>query len=82
MAHGVPVVVTDTTPWSAISRAGLGWCVPWPDYGAALRAATSESAATLRDRGARAKDWVLREFSWERAARTLLEFYAALRGAA
>ena len=82
MAHGVPAVVTDTTPWSAISRAGLGWCVPWPDYGAALRAATSESAATLRDRGARAKDWVLREFSWERAARTLLEFYAALRGAA
>ena len=80
MAHGVPVVVTDTTPWRAITGEEVGWCVPWAGYAQALTAATGESAAHLAERGRRARTWVVREFSWEKSAQTLLAFYASLTG--
>lgn len=79
MAHGVPVLVTDTTPWREISRRALGWCVPWSEYPQALRAATAESPRLLCDRGSRAREWVLQEFSWDISARRLVDFYAALK---
>lgn len=79
MAHGVPVLVTDTTPWQGVAREGLGWCVPWGDYPAALAAATAESHAALRERGGRAREWVLRDFSWTASARVLAEFYGTLK---
>jgi len=79
LASGVPALVTDTTPWSALNGNGAGWCVPWADFGAALRAATSEGAESLRRRGSIGREWVLREYSWEKTARALAEFYAALR---
>jgi glycosyltransferase involved in cell wall biosynthesis len=82
LAHGVPAVVTDTTPWSGLNGNGAGWCVPWADFGAAIRAATSEGLDSLRRRGSIASEWVLREYSWERAARILSEFYARLRSGA
>lgn len=80
MAHGVPALVTDTTPWRAINEGGLGWCVPWSDFPNALKAATAEGPRALRDRGARARTWVLREFSWDKSAATLTSFYAQLTG--
>jgi glycosyltransferase involved in cell wall biosynthesis len=79
LANGVPALVTDSTPWSGLNRTGAGWCVPWPEFGSALRAATTESAASLRHRGTVARAWVLREFSWDQSARTLSDFYASLR---
>lgn len=83
MAHGVPVVVTDTTPWSPINTDGRGWCVPWTDYAAAVRTATAEGPVALRARGARAREWVLREYAWDKSAATLAQFYAQLqKGAA
>ena len=80
LAHGVPALVTDTTPWRDLNTDGRGWCVPWSDYPAALRAATNESPHALRERGHRARTWVLREFAWDRSARTLADFYATLPG--
>ena len=78
LAHGVPALVTDSTPWSGLNRTGSGWCVPWPEFGSALRAATTESAESLRHRGTVARAWVLREYSWEQSARILSDFYAGL----
>jgi glycosyltransferase involved in cell wall biosynthesis len=78
LANGVPALVTDTTPWSGLNQNGAGWCVPWPEYGAALRAATSEGLDSLRRRGSVGREWVLREFSWEKSALTLSGFYAGL----
>lgn len=78
LAHGVPALVTDTTPWRALNTSGLGWCVPWADYSSALKAATAEGPLALHQRGARARDWVVREFSWEKSARDLACFYAGL----
>jgi len=82
LASGVPALVTDTTPWSGLNRTGAGWCVSWKDFGATLRNVTSEDPIALRRRGAVGREWVLREFSWERSARLLLEFYGVLREAA
>ena len=79
LASGVPPLVTDTTPWSGLNRTGSGWCVPWPDYAATIRIATSEGLESLRFRGSVGQKWVLREFSWERSAKLLSEFYAGLR---
>lgn len=78
MAHGVPVVVTDTTPWQQVSDSNRGWCVAWNDYGATLRAATGADRAELRARGERARDWVGREYSWQRSAEALITFYRQL----
>lgn len=78
LAHGVPALVTDTTPWRALGETGAGWCVPWEDYPEALRAAAAEGPERLRERGASARDWVLREYSWEKPVRLLEEFYRQL----
>ena len=79
MAHGVPALVTDTTPWRAINQDDRGWCVPWSDFATALKAATAESPASRRERGTRARDWAVREFSWDKSARDLATFYAQLK---
>jgi glycosyltransferase involved in cell wall biosynthesis len=78
LAHGVPALVTDATPWSELNQNGGGWCVPWSEFPAALAAAAAEGPARLRERGRAARTWVLREYSWERPARILTQFYEKL----
>lgn len=78
LGAGVPVVVTDSMPWRQLDGEGAGWCVPWERYGEALREATAEGLVPLRERGRRGRDWIAREFSWERPARRLIEFYREL----
>jgi glycosyltransferase involved in cell wall biosynthesis len=79
LAHGVTAVVTDTTPWQGLAQAGHGWCVPWDEYRGAMLAALAEGPDRLRQRGAQAREWVLREFSWEKSAEVLARFYPTLR---
>ena len=81
LANGVPALVTDTTPWRGLNTDGRGWCVPWNDYGDALVAATAEGPHRLRERGRRAREWVLREFSWDKSAHDLAAFYQTLQSA-
>lgn len=78
LVRGVPVLVTNTTPWEQINREGCGWCVPWPQFPEALRNATRESKSAMRARGIRGREWVQREFSWTESARRLTEFYQTL----
>ncbi|MEY2880152.1 MAG: hypothetical protein RLZZ15_2532 [Verrucomicrobiota bacterium] len=77
MAHGVPALVTDTTPWRELNR-GRGWCVPWARYAEALVEATAQGPAALHALGAGAQEWVLREYAWENSALALAEFYRRL----
>ena len=81
LAHSVPVIVTDATPWRALNSENLGWCVPWSSFADAIAAATSEGKASLRERGRRSREWVLREFSWDKSAAVLASFYQELKGA-
>jgi len=78
MAHGVPVVVTDVTPWAEVNRTECGWCVPWSDYAQTLTVALAEEPASLRQRGSVAKTWVAAEYSWVKSARLLIDFYHEL----
>lgn len=75
MAARVPVVVTDTTPWSRLARDGSGWCVPWDEYPDALAAALAFGPERLAVLGSEARKWMERDFSWEQSAARLLEFY-------
>lgn len=78
LANGVPAVVTNSTPWEGLNANG-GWCVPWESYPAALSEAVAEGADGLRKRGISARDWVLREYSWDKTAAILAAFYSRLR---
>jgi glycosyltransferase involved in cell wall biosynthesis len=79
MAYGVPALVTDSTPWKELNHRALGWCVPWQDFGATLAGATAEGPERLRARGAIARTWVLENFSWDKSAKILADFYATLK---
>jgi len=79
MAAGVPAVVTDETPWGALNTDGRGWCVPWADFNRSLQTALAEGPSRLAERGLRARRWVLQEYSWEKSAHALVEFYRQLQ---
>jgi glycosyltransferase involved in cell wall biosynthesis len=78
LAAGVPALVTDTTPWSGLTAQGCGWCVAWEKFGATLATALASRPNDLAAMGARGRTWAGREFSWERAASLLSEFYRHL----
>ncbi len=78
MAHGVPALVTDQTPWLEVNKRNCGWCVPWDDYPATLNKVLQEDSGTLGERGQLAGKWVAETFSWDKSARVLLNFYQEL----
>lgn len=78
LAHGLPVMVTDTTPWEAVNETDCGWCGPWVHFPEAMKAALDLGEATLRTRGLLAKEWVIHHYSWRKSAEKLFEFYKTL----
>ncbi len=78
LAHGLPVVTTDQTPWHELSVKNAGQCVAWPDFAATVGAVLREPAALLQARGAQARAWMQVEFTWEKSAATLATFYQDL----
>jgi len=78
MAAGVPALVTDTTPWSALNLDLRGWCVSWANFHRTLQTAMAEGPKSLGERGLRARAWVLRVYSWEKSASDLTAFYRQL----
>ncbi len=79
LVHGVPALVTDTTPWQPLPQLGLGWCCAWSDYARCLREALALTPEALRARGQASQDWAAREYDWSRTARLLVDFYTELR---
>lgn len=79
LAAGVPVLVTDTAPWSAVETQGAGWCVPWERFKETLAGALRKPGDELRAMGARGRAWVGEAFPWSRTARLLEEFYTGLK---
>ena len=78
LASAVPALVTDTTPWRGLAKERAGWCEPWTGYAAALRRALALDEADLSAQGARGRDWMARDFSWQQSAARLREFYRHL----
>lgn len=79
LAHGVPVLVTDSTPWAEVNQTDFGWCGPWAQFGASLQASLSLGPALLRKRGAGARQWVCERYSWDCTASRLADFYSTLK---
>lgn len=79
LAAGVPALVTDTTPWQGLNKEDCGWCVPWTNFAPALSDALATPVDELSAKGQRGRAWVGREYSWEKAAHLLRQFYDTLR---
>ncbi|MDD3180135.1 MAG: glycosyltransferase [Opitutaceae bacterium] len=75
LAGGVPALVTDTTPWRPLEAAGAGWCVPWTSYAVTLQTALATPPAELAAHGTHGRRWVIENYSWEKSALLLLNFY-------
>ncbi|HUG11070.1 MAG TPA: glycosyltransferase [Opitutaceae bacterium] len=78
LAAGVPALVTDTAPWSALAPNGAGWCVSWESYRETLATALATPREQLAAMGARGRAWVGESFPWSRTAQLLEEFYKQL----
>lgn len=80
LAHGLPVLTTDSTPWGGLETHGAGRCVPWPDYGAAMKSMLASAPEALVASGKAGRAWMEAEFTWEKSAAVLVAFYDQLRG--
>ncbi len=74
LAHGCAVVASTGTPWRRLEAEGCGfWVDPEPERLAAVLARLPASDLAAMGRAGQA--WMRREFSWESAARRMVEAY-------
>jgi glycosyltransferase involved in cell wall biosynthesis len=77
LAAGTPVIATKGAPWHGLEREDCGW---WIDHGVELLAATLTNAmamgpGALQAMGAKGREWMRRDFSWEAVAHQMLDVY-------
>lgn len=82
LAAGVPVITTRETPWEWLIEKNCGWWIETgvPALTLTLRGATEGPMAELGEMGRRGREWMREEFSWEEAARKMLDCYRWLVG--
>jgi glycosyltransferase involved in cell wall biosynthesis len=77
LAAGTPVISTRGAPWSGLESEGCGW---WIDHGveplaAALAHAMALPREALKAMGNKGREWMARDFSWDRVGRDMLDVY-------
>jgi glycosyltransferase involved in cell wall biosynthesis len=77
LAAGTPAISTKGAPWGGLDSEGCGW---WVDQGAEpLAAALAHAMAlpreALKAMGDKGREWMARDFSWDRAARDMIDVY-------
>lgn len=77
LAAGTPAIVTKGAPWSGLEGQKAGW---WIDIGVAplvecLENALALSPAELDAMGRVGREWMLRDYSWERIGTQLMAAY-------
>lgn len=82
LSVGVPVISTKGAPWAGLETNNCGW---WIDHGPEALAATLRSTLILpesvrHEMGARGRDWMARDFSWDTMAQRSLQAYAWILG--
>jgi glycosyltransferase involved in cell wall biosynthesis len=82
LANGLPVVTTKGAPWQGLDTHNCGW---WIDHGEpalveSLCHAMSLPPHELNLAGQRGRDWVQREFSWQRVGKMTYQLYEWLLG--
>lgn len=82
LAVQTPVISTKGAPWGGLEPNRCGW---WVDHGpeafaAALRQAMSLSSEDRHEMGRRGREWMRRDFGWQRVAAQMSEVYRWLTG--
>jgi glycosyltransferase involved in cell wall biosynthesis len=77
LSVGVPVISTKGAPWAGLETNSCGW---WVDHGPEALTATLRKALALptdqrRQMGARGRDWMRQDFSWDRIAADMIAAY-------
>jgi glycosyltransferase involved in cell wall biosynthesis len=77
LAAGTPVISTKGAPWGGLETEQCGW---WVDDGveplaAALAHAMALPRETLQAMGNKGREWMARDFSWDRIGRDMLDVY-------
>lgn len=77
LAAGTPAIVTHGAPWAGLMEQGAGW---WIEHGvdplvACLDRALLVSPERLEEMGRAGREWMRRDFSWERIGIQFLETY-------
>jgi glycosyltransferase involved in cell wall biosynthesis len=77
LAAGTPTISTKGAPWSGLVTQRCGW---WIDHGveplvAALTQSMTLPRAALKVMGNRGREWMVRDFSWERVAHNMIDVY-------
>jgi glycosyltransferase involved in cell wall biosynthesis len=75
LAAGLPVVTTSGTPWKNLPERGCGWYVEATaeQLAVALREALALTKRELDEMGAKGREWMRRDFSWEQLAAQMIE---------
>ncbi|MDB4254665.1 glycosyltransferase [bacterium] len=76
LAHGLPVITTDRTPWSALDEKGCGLCVP-PEALALKKAIAKLATVDLDPMGARGRSWMEQDFSPSSTHAKMYDLYEA-----
>ena len=84
LAAGTPALVSKGAPWEGLEANGCGW---WVDMGTvplveALVKAMSLSPAELGQMGRIGREWMMRDFSWQRIGNMMGQTYDWLGGRA
>ncbi len=82
LAAGTPAIVSKGAPWSGLNDYDAG---RWIDIGvdplvAALEDLLQSEPSTLQEMGRRGRDWMVRDFSWDRVGWQMSEVYRWLCG--
>jgi glycosyltransferase involved in cell wall biosynthesis len=82
LAAELPVISTKGAPWAGLETERCGW---WIEHGpeplaTALREAMTTPLANLRSMGGRGRNWMARDFAWDKIAVDMLEVYSWLKG--
>ena len=78
LAHGVPVIASKGTPWSAVESEGCGlWVDNSPE--SLARAISALHSMDLASMGAKGRRWVGGRFSWPAIAAEMAATYEGLR---
>ena len=81
LAHGVPVIASTATPWSEVEARGCGLWVA-NDPATVKEAILRIARMPMREMGTRGREWMIAEYSWDRAAAATAALYASVTGSA
>lgn len=81
LAHGVPVITTRNAPWEGLVQHRCGWWVPLDNDALTncIDSALSQPVCELNEMGRRGRDWMARDFGWNRISDQMLEVLTWVR---